>query len=100
MGGFYHDTRLGEGGHWFTCEPEDAHVRIPDTLLKCVCFLCVEGRDSQGVRWRYGGTGFFLVVMSDVIPDQGSVYLVTAKHCVERAQQYGALYLRLNTVDG
>lgn len=71
-------------------------MRVPDEVLQCVCFLCVKDGDV----YRYGGTGFFVSVPSEMYPKDRYVYLITAKHCIEKAQQYGNLYLRLNKVDG
>ena len=72
-------------------------MRMPDEVLQCVCFLCVKDRG----RYHYGGTGFFVSIPSEKYPkDYSFVYIVTAKHCIERAKQYGNLYLRLNKVDG
>jgi hypothetical protein len=71
-------------------------MRVPDEVLQCVCFICVKSGDV----YRYGGTGFFVSVPSEMYPKARYVYLITAKHCIEKAQQYGNLYLRLNKVDG
>jgi hypothetical protein len=75
-------------------------MRVPDELLDCVYFLCVDvGRPDAHVM-KYGGTGFFVSIRSEVLPETQFVYLVTARHCVEKAKNYGPLYLRLNTRDG
>ena len=71
-------------------------MRVPDEVLQCVCFLCVNDKGT----YRYGGTAFLISVPSEKHPQSSYVYLITAKHCVEKAQQYGNLYLRLNKVDG
>jgi len=71
-------------------------MRVPDVVLQCVCLLCV--KDSG--RYYYGGTGFFVSIPSEKYPKSSYVYIVTAKHCIEKAKQYGNLYLRLNKLDG
>lgn len=88
----YCDPRLGEAERWIIGDPRNALMRVPDDILHCVAFLCVKGRE----QYRYGGTGFFLAVDSESRAGFYS-YFITAKHCVERAQQqYDKLYLRLN----
>jgi len=92
----YCDTRLGGKPHWLIGQCEDINMRVPDEVLECVCFLCVNDRGT----YKYGGTGFFITIPSEKHTNIKYVYIVTAKHCVERAKQYGALYLRLNTLNG
>jgi hypothetical protein len=70
-------------------------MRVPDDLLECVGFLCV-----QSGEWLYGGTGFFVRVLSEADPDVWYGYFVTAKHCVVKAQQYGDLHILLNARSG
>jgi hypothetical protein len=76
-------------------------MRMPDELLKCVAFLCVQNTEEQGAPYKYIGTGFFVGV-SESINDRYDLYLVTAKHCVEKPKSrgYGPLFLRMNTVEG
>jgi hypothetical protein len=76
-------------------------MRIPDTVLKCVCFLCVkaaiaiiDGDDT----FRYGGTRFFVSVKSEKHANRYYSYFVTARHNVQLAG--GPLYLRINTLIG
>lgn len=71
-------------------------MRVPDEVLQCVCFLCVKDRG----RYHYGGTGFFASMPSEKYPEDSYVYIVTARHCIEKAKQYGNLYVRLNKLDG
>ena len=73
-------------------------MRVPDEVLECVCFLCV--KDQNKNTYQYGGTGFFISVPSEKHSGKVYVYIVTAKHCIEKAKQYGNLYLRLNKLDG
>jgi len=81
--------------------PEDANMRVPNEVLKCVCFLCVKSVSGQGIeQYSYGGTGFFVGIQSDKHKDLTYVYLITAKHCIQKAEGKGGLYLRLNTKDG
>ncbi len=75
-------------------------MRVPNEIRDCVCFLCTkEFRDGSNV-YQCKGTGFFVAVPSETHADQAHVYLVTARHNVERARDAGSLYLRLNTVTG
>jgi hypothetical protein len=74
------------------------NMRIPDIINRCVCFLCVENAPEAAFRYKYGGTAFFVQVQHT--PELRFPYLVTAKHCVEKAQQYGGLKVRLNFKDG
>lgn len=98
----YSDLRLGGVERLSIGEPEDWKMRIPDELLECVCFLCVEKPTPEGAAWHYGGTGFFVNVPNEVAPQSLShTYLVTARHCVVQASKTGMpLFLRVNTVEG
>src|SRR5262245_52337635 len=75
-------------------------MRVPDEVLKCVCFLCVKEIQNGVERMRYGGTGFFVSVPAPRNEGMVFKYLVTAKHVVERAETYGGLHVRVNTLDG
>jgi hypothetical protein len=66
---------------------------VPSNLSDCVCFLCTRDGDKHRPR----ATAFFVSVPAV----EGSyVYLVTAKHSVERAKRHGTLFVRLNTKAG
>jgi len=96
----YCDKRLGNEQFWYSPKPEDADMRVPNIVLKCVCFLCVKSNGQASIeKYKYGGTAFFVGVPSERHPIT-YIYLVTAKHCIQKAQQKGGLYLRLNTKDG
>lgn len=70
---------------------------IPSNLTATVCFLCVERRGKT----LYGGTAFFVSKEEAECPELKWAYLVTAKHCVEKAfDKYGNLSCRLNTKNG
>jgi hypothetical protein len=58
-------------------------------------------KDKAG-ELRYAGTAFFVLLPSEVVPDYGLGYLVTAKHTIAGIQAAGfdAVYLRLNTAHG
>jgi hypothetical protein len=66
-------------------------MRIPDKILDLPAFLCV---DVKG-RFRMAGTAFFLGLRGP-----SPLYLVTARHCIQKAQAYGDLYIRLNKHGG
>jgi hypothetical protein len=71
-------------------------MRIPDEMRDCTCFLCV--KEASG-KVSVGGTAFFMSFART--PMRSFTYLVTAKHCVTKAfEQFGNLYLRLNTRKG
>lgn len=93
----YHDTRLYGCNKAIYGDPIKASMRIPDELIDCVAFLCIQDRNG---KFSYKGTGFFVRVKSaNVDADYG--YLVTAKHCIEKAKALGSpLYARINTTDG
>jgi hypothetical protein len=71
-------------------------VRIPDTFLRSVVFLCVEHRGE----FKYGGTAFLYGQRNERFPDKHFGYLVTARHNIEKAKQSGNLYVRANLKSG
>lgn len=96
----YCDSRLGGVGRLSTGPPEDWKMRIPDDVLKCVCFLCVRKPTPEGEVYSYGGTAFFVVLPNEVDSAYSHIYMVTARHCVDMAAKFGPLFLRLNAVTG
>src|SRR5438067_510331 len=94
----YCDTRIGGIEQWVFGDPEESIMRVPDVLKQCVCFLCTKDRTG---RMHYGGTGFFVSVESLDMPHIAYGYLVTARHCVQKAMETGSdLYVRMNTLTG
>jgi hypothetical protein len=76
---------------------EELKLRMPDDLLPCVFFLAV----GDATNLHYGGTGFFVSTRSEAVSDRSYVYLVAAKHSIEKAKEEpGTLYLRVNSKDG
>jgi hypothetical protein len=75
-------------------------MTIPSEIQQCICYLSVKVTRGGVEKYINGGTGFFVAVPSETRPDVHYCYLVTAKHCVERAKDYGDLYLRMNKKDG
>lgn len=73
-------------------------MRIPDNLKNTVCFLAVKLEEAGTEKPQYGGTGFFVSVPGELDSRLSHTYLVTAKHCIERAKTYGNLHLRLNFI--
>jgi hypothetical protein len=59
-------------------------------MLQPPVFVCVD----YGGQYRMAGTALFLGLRP------GHTYLVTARHCVEKAKAYGGLHVRMNTRDG
>jgi hypothetical protein len=75
-------------------------MRVRDNLTQCVCFLCVQKREQDRTMLHYGGTAFFVSVPSNAASGGQYIYVVTAKHCIEKAKNSGDLFLRINTQDG
>jgi hypothetical protein len=79
---------------------ERQDVLVNEDLRRCVAFLCVdELNEETGVtNRRPAATAFFVSVP---IEDNAWIcYAVTARHAIDRSQDYDALYLRVNTQDG
>lgn len=76
-------------------------MRIPDSALSTVCFICVNVQTDHGDGVFFIGTGFFIHLPSRV-PNKYFRYLVTARHVIEgaKAAGYSEFFIRLNTVDG
>jgi len=75
-------------------------MRVPIWVKDFVCFLCVEKQEGG---YKYGGTAFFVSIPSELNPEDLNFrtdYLVTAKHCVEKAKNHGKLFVRVNTLNG
>lgn len=71
---------------------------VPDEIRKCVVFLCYQ--DSSGLR--LAGTAFFVNVPMEGL-GRVDVYLVTAKHVIEKIGQKSIdqkVYVRMNLKDG
>src|SRR3954468_14499939 len=89
------------GVHPLLGQPADVLMRIPDQLLECVAFLCVQVGEEAAPRFQYKGTGFFVAVTNEDRPDRHHVYFVTARHCLTLARHAGTtLYIRVNRKDG
>jgi len=99
----YCDRRIANVQKWWLTPPEDADMRVPDTVKKCVVFL---GR-LKTIRDNYvslspEGTGFLVAQPSEFDdPSAGAAfyYLVTAKHVIDglEGEPCGA---RMNRRDG
>lgn len=73
---------------------------IPEEYLKTVVFLCVD-EQMEGVKQRIPkATGFFVRVQIEDSLDLGMDYVVTARHCIEEARQYGEVHIRANRKSG
>jgi hypothetical protein len=84
----YHDDRL-YGLQTVVCgDPRDAEMRIPDELLKSVVFICKQG-NSKASKYEFLATAFLFSVTIPEHPLPQCVYLVTAKHVIERSQFRG-----------
>jgi hypothetical protein len=92
----YLDQRLGPHGDWYAAEPKGVHLRLPDYIKSIICFLCVESKEQI----LFGGTGFFVTLVSAKHPELSFTYLVTAKHCVLKAyERFGHMKARSNLKD-
>lgn len=93
----YCDRRTG-GAEWsYGRLPNDWNMRVPDSVLDSVCFLCVKERKGSVERFRYSGTAFFLGQSIEGYPGVAVTYLITAKHNIEKAKIESAdLYARVN----
>lgn len=73
-------------------------MRVSDELKTCVCFLAIRFPDGS---YEYTGTAFFVSVPSVSHSSISHVYIVTAKHCIEKAKEtYDNLHVRLNSFPG
>ena len=72
---------------------------IPDEVKKCVVFLGC--RTEKGMK--YGGTGFFVGLSPQEIPETTFLYCVTAKHNIEEIKRKSIdekVYIRANLKEG
>jgi hypothetical protein len=90
----YEDRRLGGEPVLTVGEPKDFRMRIPDRMPRCVCFLYVYGAEAGPVKPDMGGTGFFVSVRGTTDRSLLHIYLVTAKHVVEKSREYEGLHMR------
>jgi hypothetical protein len=73
-------------------------MRIPTEFTTAVCFLCAENHKKEKL---YGGTAFLVSLDEPDCPDIRWDYLVTAKHCVEKAfADHANLFCRINLKSG
>jgi hypothetical protein len=93
----YEDRRLGGEPILTVGKPKDFDLRIPDRMLKCVCFLYVYGAEEGPERPNFGGTGFFVSMRGEQDDTFRHMYLVTAKHVVEESEKFGDLFVRYMT---
>jgi len=76
-------------------------VLIDDQWRKCATFLLVEGRDPEtGVLGKHlFGSGFFVTVWGDD-KSSAAIYLVTAQHLLDKSEDDGPLFVRMNSGAG
>jgi hypothetical protein len=69
---------------------------IPNNHMKTVVFLCVDESIMGSTKRIPKATGFFVRVPIEGSNDLYVDYIVTARHCIEEARQYGVVYVRGN----
>lgn len=74
-------------------------MRIPEELKKCVVYLGNEESIDGVNQIKYRGTGFFVAVPFEKIPDSHFLYLVTAKHVADKLLHKN-FYVSVNTKTG
>ncbi len=75
------------------------NVIVDDEYRECICFLCVDERDENGVMQKQPRATAFLAAMP-ITESAGAFYLVTARHVIDESRQYGQLFARLNLRTG
>src|SRR5262249_33077938 len=97
----YCDTRIWNVKRWIHGNPEDAKMRVPDEIRDCVCYICswVKDEKSGGEKLEKWGTAFF-IGLGIGNNEHRLIYLVTARHIIERAVKAGNVYVRINTISG
>ncbi len=96
MIGLYVNDRVGGSDRWVYCGLRKELMRVPDLVTQGVVFLAVKVNGQE----KMAGTAFILGVKSETHPNLTHGYLVTAKHCVEKAREYGNLFVRINRRTG
>ena len=73
---------------------------INEQFRKCATYLFVNGRDPEtGVAGKQlFGTGFFVTVRSS--HGSETIYAVTAQHILDKSEEDGPLFIRMNTSGG
>lgn len=82
------DKRFAGIEKLYFSEPKDAHVRVPDIILKSAVFL---GLDAESGK-RYLGTGYFVIYST---PQGAFMFLLTAAHVAEELEGFD-FYIRAN----
>jgi hypothetical protein len=93
------DERLAGCLMWCLMPPLEFNMRIHPAIRKCVVYLGIERMMGEVTTVHYGGTGFFLGVPSQKIPNGTFSYLVTAKHVSDHFNGK-SFYIRANLVQG
>ncbi|MDT7542788.1 MAG: hypothetical protein QOE33_2692 [Acidobacteriota bacterium] len=71
-------------------------MRVPDNLKNIICYLAVRLADGESFKYQSRGTGFFIAIPGETDSRLFHVYLITARHCIEKVKEHGDLYVRLN----
>ena len=76
------DERIAGSPRYYLRGDPERNMQVPDTLRKSVVFLAYNAKNGAV---KLCGTAFFLSVPLPEVPGQGVIYLVTARHCIEQA---------------
>lgn len=77
----------------------EANMRIPDEVRNSVEFLCIDGVDDNGQTCKVPRATCFYISYP-VRHDLDTIYMVTARHIVDKIAGRGGVYVRFNTDDG
>jgi hypothetical protein len=88
------DTRLGTVPRYYLWPQEEMNMRVPDEMLKSTVFIGMR----VGTEPVYGGTAF-LVGVDGAYGSPSWIYLVTAKHVVEKLES-SDFVMRVNRKEG
>jgi hypothetical protein len=73
---------------------------IPEEYLRMVVFLCVNEEHQGNIKRIPKATGFFVRVPIEGASNKFLDYIITARHCIEEAQKYHDLFIRMNCKTG
>jgi len=102
---FLIDSRLGGVPRRYLGRSDKPLMRVADEIRECAIFLCYKsmGTGVPAVEvYKPCGTGFLVSVPLPDYPQVGAMYIVTARHIIDRIPRLGLdrkVYLRVNRRD-